>query len=63
MVEEGLLKRKYDSVKGVGSWTQLVVPLVLREEILQELHAGSLEGHLGEVDKTVGKVCEFTGQG
>ena len=57
LVEEGLLKRKYDSVKGVGSWTQLVVPLVLREEILQESHAGSLEGHLGE-DKTVGKIRE-----
>lgn len=47
MVEEGLLKRKYDNVKGQISWTQLVVSRVLREEIMQELHAGSLEGHLG----------------
>lgn len=57
LVEEGFLKRKYDSVKGNRSWTQFVVPRVLREEILQELHAGSLEGHLGE-DKTIGKVRE-----
>lgn len=56
MVEEGLLKRKYDNVKGQISWTQLV-PRLLREEIMQELHAGSLEGHLGE-DRTLGKVRE-----
>ena len=47
-----VLKRKYDSIRGSGSSTQFVVPLVLWEEILQELHAGSLEGHLGE-DKTI----------
>ena len=57
LVEEGVLKRKYDSVKSNGFWTQFVVPCVLREQILQELHAGSLEGHLGE-DKTNGKVRE-----
>ena len=56
-VEEGLLKQKYDSVSGQTSWTQLVVPRMLREEIMQELHAGSLEGHLGE-DKTLGKIKE-----
>ena len=39
------------------SWRQLVVPSVLRNEILQELHAGALEGHLGE-DKTIAKIQE-----
>lgn len=46
LVEEGLLKRKYNSVKGNSAWTQLVVPHLLREEIMQELHGDSLEGHL-----------------
>ena len=54
----GGLKQKYDSIRGNGSWTQFVVPRVLRVEILQELHAGSLEGLLGE-DKTIGKVWEL----
>ena len=57
LLEDGVLKRKYESTQGLGSWTQFVVPRVLREEILQELHAGALEGHLGE-DKTVGKIQE-----
>ena len=57
LVEEGVLKQKYDSVSGNVSWTQFVVPRVLREQILQELHVGSLEGHLGE-DKTIGNVRE-----
>ena len=58
LVEEGLLKRKYDSEAGKKIWMQLVVPHALREEIIQELHAGPLEGHLGE-DKTLGKVKEW----
>ena len=36
LVEEGVLKWKYDSIRGNGSWTQFVVTRVLREEILQE---------------------------
>ena len=60
LVEEGVLKQKYDSIRGNGSWTQFVVPRVLRVEILQELHAGSLEGHLGRLEK-FGSF--FTGQG
>ncbi len=56
-VENGILKRQYESIRGHDSWTQFVVPLKLRDEILKELHSGALEGHLGE-DKTVGKVRE-----
>ncbi len=56
-VENGILKRQYEGVRGHDSWTQFVVPLKLRDEILKELHSGALEGHLGE-DKTVGKVRE-----
>ena len=57
LLEDGLLKWKYDNTKGSNYWSQMIVPHVLREEIMQELHAGSLEGHLGE-DKTLGKIKE-----
>ena len=50
----GLLKRKYEDSGGSQSWQQLVVAHTLREEIMRELHSGSLEGHL-RVDKTVSK--------
>ncbi len=56
-MENGILKRQYEGVRGHDSWTQFVVPLKLRDEILNELHSDALEGHLGE-DKTVGKVRE-----
>ena len=56
-VDNGLLKRRYESTDGQRSWKQLVILSVLRTEILQELHAGALEGHLGE-DKTIAKVQE-----
>ena len=54
-VDDGLLKHRYESTSGQRSWKQLVVPSALRKEILQELHAGALKGHLGE-DKPSAKV-------
>ena len=56
VLEEGILKRKFDGC-GHSTWLQLVVPRPLRNEILGELHAGALEGHLGS-EKTLGKVKE-----
>ena len=53
LLEDGLLKRKYDNTKCSNYWSQMIVLHVLREKIMQELHAGSLEGHVGE-DKTLG---------
>ena len=44
LVEEGVLKRKYDNIG--GETTQLVTPVGLRKEIMHELHSGALEGHL-----------------
>ena len=35
LMEEGLLKRKYENVKGQGLWTQLVVLCALCKEIMQ----------------------------
>lgn len=52
-VQEGILLRKYDNCTPTSSprsWPQ-------RNEVIQELHAGALEGHLG-FDKTLGKVKE-----
>ena len=56
-IDNGVLKRKYDDVHGNRSWLQLVVPHSLRSEIMEQLHSGALEGHLG-VDKTVAKIRE-----
>ena len=50
------LKRKYEDAN--ITWLQLVVPHAIREEILQELHAGALGGHLGE-EKTSSKVKQI----
>ena len=47
MIENGVLKRKYVDANKC-SYSQLIVPRSLREEILQKLHAGELGGHLGE---------------
>ena len=53
VVEEGVLKRQYDNTSGKSSWLQLVLPQLLREEVLQELHVGALEGHLGKSLETM----------
>lgn len=53
LIEDGVLKRKYVDTNGTLR-LQLIAPREIREEILQELHAGELGGHLGE-EKTLGK--------
>ena len=57
IVDDGVLKRRYKDTQKQSTWLQLVVPCPLRDEVLHELHAGALEGHLGE-DKTLNKVKE-----
>ena len=57
VVKDGTLRRRFEDTQTQSSWLQLVVPRSLREEILQELHAGVLGGHLGE-DKTLLKIRE-----
>ena len=54
LTENGVLKWKYVDTNGT-SRLQLIVPREIREEVLQELHAGELGGHLVE-EKTLGKV-------
>ena len=49
----GVLWKHYEDVEGGLKWKQLVVPQSLRDDILQELHAGVLGGHLGEEKTTL----------
>ena len=56
-MKDGLLWRNFEDHGGTMTRRQLVVPRVLREEILQELHAGAIGGHLGE-EKTLGRLKE-----
>ena len=57
VLKEGVLKRKYDDTTRGCTIVQLVVSPPLREEVLKELHASALEGHLGE-EKTLHKAKE-----
>ena len=54
-IDNGVLKRKYDDVHGNRLWMQLFVPHSLKSEIMEQLHSGTLEGHL-KVNKTVAKI-------
>lgn len=57
MVKDGVLWRQFEDPEGVSRFLQLVVPQVLREEVLKELHAGIVGGHLAE-DKTMTRLKE-----
>ena len=43
---------QYEDVQTKQEWTQFIVSQPLREEILDEIHAGTMAGHLGE-EKTL----------
>ena len=47
IVQDGILCRKVEDRDGQNSHLQLVVPSSQKESILQEVHGGSLSGHLG----------------
>ena len=49
--------RNYESADGDHGHSQLVVPTVYRNDILQTLHAGVAGGHLGQ-DKTLSRLKE-----
>ena len=56
-MKDGVLWKQYEAVDGKSTWLQLVVHHCLREAILQDLHAGTLGGHLG-AEKTLEKLKE-----
>jgi len=53
----GLLYRRFVDTSTEKSHLQLVVPVCFRNEVLQELHAGVVGGHLGH-DKTLSRLKE-----
>ncbi|KAI8737343.1 Transposon Ty3-I Gag-Pol polyprotein [Biomphalaria glabrata] len=55
VVENGVLKRMWESTDGTSTRLQIVLPKVRIQEVLQELHNGSTCGHLG-INKTLEKV-------
>ena len=55
-MKDGLLRREFENEQG-SSTLQLVVPSKYREQIVMELHAGAMGGHL-VVDKTHSRLKE-----
>ena len=55
--KNGQLWRLFENDKGSSVRYQLVIPTILRTEVLQELHAGVASGHLGE-EKTMRRLKE-----
>ncbi len=47
-IHDNLLCRRFHHRDGSRSHLQLVVPVRLRRQILQDLHAGAVSGHLGQ---------------
>ena len=56
-VHGGTLCRVFESQDGSRSVVQQVNPEVLREEVLKDLHAGTMGGHLG-IEKTLARLRE-----
>jgi transposase InsO family protein len=57
VVHQGVLCRRLPSMAGSPEKLQTVVPEALREEVLADLHEGTMGGHLGS-DKTLGRLKE-----
>ena len=57
IVQEGILYRRFEESSGRSYHLQLVIPRRLREEVLEEVHAGTMSCHLGE-DKTFARLRE-----
>ena len=57
MIKEGVSYRAFIGRGNYESHLQLIVPQILRETVLAELHEGSTGGHLGQ-EKTLGKLKE-----
>lgn len=56
-IRDGTLQRLYDDGSGKKKWFQLILPPDLRQEVMQEIHAGVISGHLGE-QKTLEQLKE-----
>ena len=47
VIQNGILYRRFHRRDGSGSYLQLLVPQVLRKEVLYQMHNSLLSGHLG----------------
>ena len=56
-VLNGILYHTHESDDGKSTHLQLIVPVTLQAQILQEVHGGKSSGHLGE-EKTLAKLRE-----
>ena len=56
-LKQDILYCRIPSPGGSQNYDRLVIPTVLRSQILKELHEGTLSGHLGAA-KTIGKLKE-----
>ena len=56
-LKQGILYCRFPSSTGTKYCDRMVVPVALRPVVLQELHEGTLSGHLG-TEKTIGKLKE-----
>ena len=52
---DGVLCRRYETATSSSTIAQVVVPKALRDEVLADLHEGTLGGHLG-VEKTLARL-------
>ena len=57
VIIDGVLHQKFEYFKGKPDHFQLVVPNSMTDTVLEESHAGSLGGHLGE-DRTLSHIRE-----
>ena len=57
VVKDSLLWRKYQSQETLHTHLQLIVPKCLRDNILEDIHGGTMGAHLGE-EKTLMKLKE-----
>ena len=57
IVKDGILWRVFESYDGNTSHLQLVTPTTLREDVLHNVHGGTMSSHLG-ADKTLAKLKE-----
>ena len=57
-IKHGLLFREFLKKNGSGSYLQLILPKVLREKVLYQMHNGQMAGHLGD-KKTREKVLQL----
>ncbi len=56
-MKSGILCRKFDKQNGTGSFSQMIVPRSLRNDVLHQMHNSLLSGHLGQ-KKTKEKILQ-----